>query len=189
MTRSSADGRVNRNVNGLRSSSENRLTARLYPWPVRETSGARLVNAKEVVRIRLAFWSVLARNQGRQLRIDLADGPSFVMLSQSDLEAAVDALVGNVFAHTPDGTPFRVAVQPDPSGESVTLVVADAGAGLRDSGVLARGVSGAGSTGLGLDIARRIVVERHGGLVDIDSPAQEGKGTLMRVTLPLKPRS
>ena len=44
-------------------------------------------------------------------------------------------------------------------------------------------------TGLGLDIARRIVVERHGGTLDIDSPAAEGTGTVMRVSLPLKPRS
>jgi len=43
-------------------------------------------------------------------------------------------------------------------------------------------------TGLGLDIARRIVVERHGGRIDIDSPAHEGKGTVMRVSLPLKSR-
>ena len=44
-------------------------------------------------------------------------------------------------------------------------------------------------TGLGLDIARRIVVERHGGLIDIDSPAHEGKGTVMRVSLPVKPHA
>jgi len=37
-------------------------------------------------------------------------------------------------------------------------------------------------TGLGLDIARRIVVERHGGTIEIDSsPA----GTTIRVQLPL----
>ncbi|MGO4256021.1 sensor histidine kinase [Marmoricola sp. RAF53] len=37
-------------------------------------------------------------------------------------------------------------------------------------------------TGLGLDIARRIVVERHHGTIDIDSSPQ---GTTMRVTLPV----
>ncbi len=36
-------------------------------------------------------------------------------------------------------------------------------------------------TGLGLDIARRIVVERHGGSIEIESPAV---GTVLRVRLP-----
>jgi signal transduction histidine kinase len=40
-------------------------------------------------------------------------------------------------------------------------------------------------TGLGLDIARRTVVERHGGIITIDS--QPGK-TVMRVRLPVRPR-
>ena len=37
-------------------------------------------------------------------------------------------------------------------------------------------------TGLGLDIARRIVVDRHGGSIDIDS---EPGRTVVRVRLPL----
>jgi len=43
-------------------------------------------------------------------------------------------------------------------------------------------------TGLGLDIARRIVVERHAGTIDIDSPGPEGKGTVVRVSLPVESR-
>jgi signal transduction histidine kinase len=43
-------------------------------------------------------------------------------------------------------------------------------------------------TGLGLDIARRIVVERHGGAIDIDSPTHDGRGTTIRVTLPVRHR-
>jgi signal transduction histidine kinase len=39
-------------------------------------------------------------------------------------------------------------------------------------------------TGLGLDIARRTVVERHGGLITIDS--QPGN-TVLRVRLPIRP--
>ena len=44
-------------------------------------------------------------------------------------------------------------------------------------------------TGLGLDIARRIVVERHGGTIEVESPVADGKGTVIRVSLPPKPRS
>jgi signal transduction histidine kinase len=74
----------------------------------------------------------------------------------------VNALLGNVFAHTPNGTPFHVGLSAVDGG--ARLSVADAGPGLPDPGVLRRGVSGSGSSGLGLDIVRR-AAERTGGEV------------------------
>ncbi|BCB73937.1 HAMP domain-containing sensor histidine kinase [Phytohabitans flavus] len=106
-------------------------------------------DAAAVVRDRVAFWSVLAEDTGRAVRLDLVPGPLPVPVAAEDLAAAVDALLGNVFAHTPDGTPFAVSLTADG-----VLTVADEGPGLPE-GAGERGESSAGSTGLGLDIARR----------------------------------
>jgi signal transduction histidine kinase len=82
----------------------------------------------------------------------------------------VDALLGNVFAHTPAGTPFAVRLTARPAG--ATLVVADSGPGLPGpaTGALRRGVSGSGSSGLGLDIVRR-AAEVTGGEVRLEAGA------------------
>jgi signal transduction histidine kinase len=122
-------------------------------------------DAAEVVAGRVAFWAVLAEDTERDVTVDVAPGPLPVALSTADLEACVDALLGNVFAHTPNGTPFHVGLSAMDSGARLT--VADAGPGLPDPGMLLRGVSGAGSSGLGLDIVRR-AAERTGGEVRFD---------------------
>ena len=80
-------------------------------------------------------------------------------VSADELEAALDALLGNVFAHTPEGTAFRVEVRTLSDG-GISLAVEDAGPGLSPDFV-ERGVSGAGGTGLGLDIARRTAEGRR----------------------------
>ena len=122
-------------------------------------------DAGQVVEERVAFWSALADEQGRtvNVRIDPALPP--VPLSPVALADVVDALIGNVFAHTPEGTAFAITLRQ--AGSLVTLAFDDAGPGFGDADVLRRGVSGAGSTGLGLDIARR-VVEGAGGTLDLD---------------------
>ena len=80
-----------------------------------------------------------------------------------DLAAAVDALLGNVFAHTEEGTGFAVELHAHPGRTELT--VHDDGPGF-DPAAGARGVSGGGSTGLGLDIARR-TAESTGGRLEI----------------------
>ena len=124
------------------------------------------VDATEVVRERVAFWAVLAEDTERELTVDIGPGSLPVPLPRADLEACVDALLGNVFAHTPNGTPFAVRLIGRPGG--ATLVVADRGPGLPGpaTGALRRGVSGSGSSGLGLDIVRR-AAENTGGSVQL----------------------
>ncbi|SNT61320.1 Signal transduction histidine kinase [Asanoa hainanensis] len=134
-------------------------------------SGSAVCDAVEVVRDRVEFWSVLAEDTGRALRLSLVDGPVLVELAADELAAAVDALLGNVFAHTPDGTPFAVSLSADG-----VLVVSDEGPGLGGA-LVSRGVSAGGGTGLGLDIARRAA----GGALDIS----DGPGGGAVVTLAL----
>ncbi len=86
-------------------------------------------------------------DQNRELTIDVPDAPALVHSLRDDLAAAVDALVGNIFAHTPAGTALRVSVVGDAGG--VTVLVADDGAEPADDRATERGRSGRGSTGLG----------------------------------------
>jgi len=122
-------------------------------------------DAAAAVVDRVAFWTVLAEDTDRELTVDVAPGPLPVALTRADLEACVDALLGNVFAHTPNGTAFQVTLSATAAGARLT--VDDAGPGLPDTGALRRGVSGSGSSGLGLDIVRR-AAERTGGEVRLD---------------------
>ncbi|MEU8567335.1 HAMP domain-containing protein, partial [Streptomyces pathocidini] len=64
-----------------------------------------------VVRARVEFWSVLAGQQGRVCRLSATAEPTPVRLPHDDLAAVVDALIGNVFQHTPQGTAFTVRVE------------------------------------------------------------------------------
>ena len=151
--------------------------------PIRRTLGRAGApahcDAASVVRNRVVFWSALAVDQRRDLTVSI---PSVVIpaaIDATDLEDVVDALVDNVFAHTPDGTAFAVSLAMD-NPRLVRLEVADAGPGPADPDVTTRGHSTAHSTGLGLDIVRRAAIAAGGDLVVTKSPSG---GMLAVVTL------
>ncbi|MEU2670941.1 HAMP domain-containing sensor histidine kinase [Streptomyces sp. NPDC007164] len=132
-------------------------------------------DVSEVIRDRMSFWSALAEDEGREVRLAGVDRTLRIPVARPELVAALNALLGNVFRHTPEGTAFAVDVHH--SGDAVIVLVSDAGGGIADpAAALARGGSGrgragdskgaVGSTGLGLDIARR-VAESTGGDVRI----------------------
>ncbi len=128
-----------------------------------------------VLTERMAFWDALAEDQGRAAGIAVADDLPDVAVARADLEATIDALLGNVFAHTAEGT--RYAVSAECVGGVVRVAVDDAGEGF-DAATVERGKSGGGSTGLGLDIARRTAEATGGSLTVGASPLGGARVTL-----------
>lgn len=133
--------------------------------PMREGIRAAC-DARRIVAERTAFWAALAEDQDRRMRTLLPDRPLLVKVADDDLTAAVDAMLENVLSHTPEGSDFDVMLAPLP-GAGAVFVIEDRGPGIpAGAGLLQRGTSGKGSTGLGLDIARS-TAEASGGQIRI----------------------
>ncbi|MBO1419608.1 HAMP domain-containing sensor histidine kinase [Streptomyces sp. FH025] len=139
-------------------------------------------DAAEVIRERVGFWSALAEDEGRRWQLAGAERPAPVPVQRGDLAAAVDALLGNVFRHTAVGTAFSVDVLA--TGCAVIVLVGDAGPGYSDpTAALKRGEGhgGEGSTGLGLDIVRKLAESTGGDLALGRSAVLGGAETRMRL--------
>jgi len=129
-------------------------------------------DAAAVVAERAAFWLPLAEDTDRAMTVELARGELPVRVSGEDLAACMDILLENVFAHTPDGAALAIRLSRRAAG-GAWLVVADNGPGFPFADPTERGRSSGGSTGLGLDIARRIA-ESSGGTLTIGRSASGG---------------
>jgi signal transduction histidine kinase len=123
---------------------------------------------------------VVERDLGDLPQIDAYEG-ELNQVWTNLIDNAVDAMDGS-------GT-LRISTRRD--GDAVVVEVADTGEGMPPE-VVERAFEafyttkpvGKG-TGLGLDIARRIVVDRHGGVIEVDS---EPGRTVLRVRLPIQHR-
>jgi signal transduction histidine kinase len=164
--------RVRRTVDSLNDDVDTLIRAPDRP------PGPERCDVVAVVRRRMGFWSALAQHSGRPCEFHLGEGPALTALTEDDLAAVVDALLGNVFRYTPPGAAFAVAVVRHAGW--VTLVVDDAGPGITDPATaLSRGGSTSGGTGLGLDIARD-AVEATGGTIHVERAALGGARVRLR---------
>lgn len=168
-----ADERIMADLAGLQRSVD--TIVREARRPVREDLDAEC-DAAAVVTEALSFWSALAEDQGRAVDVALSGSPVKVGLAAADLRDVMDICLDNVFAHTPEGTPFTVRLATD--SHRARIEVADSGPGF---GVAA---DRPGATGLGLDIVRR-TVGRVGGHLDCSAVGEAG--AVVHLMLPLAP--
>src|SRR6266581_360935 len=134
-------------------------------------------DATAVVRDRAAFWGALAEDQERWMSVGIPPFSLPVRVAEHDLAACVDILFVKVIPHTPEGTAFSVRASTRTAG-GAWIVVSDNGPGFSHPNPPERGQSSAGSTGLGLDIARRIAEGSGGTLTLGRSPHGGGAVTI-----------
>jgi signal transduction histidine kinase len=147
-------------------------------------------DATAVVRDRAEYWGALAEDQERWMSVEIPASSLPVRVAEQDLAACVDILLENVFSHTPEGTAFSVRASARTPG-GAWIVVSDSGPGFSDPDPARRGQSSGGSTGLGLDIARRIAEGSGGTLTLGRSPDGGGAVTIglgASARQPQKPR-
>ncbi len=148
-------------------------------------TGQAACDAVEVIAERSAFWWPLAEDQDRWMTVELPPVPVPVRVARDDLAACADILLENVFAHTPEGAAFAVRLSRR-AGGGAWLVVADDGPGFGDFDPTQRGLSLGGSTGLGLDIARRIA-EASGGALIVGRSSSGGAAVTLGLGSPAGP--
>ncbi|WP_433392617.1 HAMP domain-containing sensor histidine kinase [Micromonospora sp. KLBMP9576] len=149
---------------------------------VAHEAGPAMCDVSEVVRDRMVFWAALAGDQNRPHRVSGAQLRIPAPVPRAELAAALDAVIGNVFRYTPQGTAFEVAVSRRDG--YVAIRIDDAGPGIANPDrALRRGASDQGSTGLGLDIARRVALQASGS-VSIDRARLGGASVVMLLADP-----
>jgi two-component system OmpR family sensor kinase/two-component system sensor histidine kinase BaeS len=134
--------------------------------------------------------SFAAEAAERKIRLEV-EAPASLPLIDIDpvrIREVLTNLISNALRHTSESG--RVSVTASAQGDTVVVTVSDNGRGIPAEDLLRifdRFYKGHGSrgSGLGLTIARNLVVA-HGG--EIRAESEEGKGTTMRIILTLQPQ-
>jgi len=154
---------------------------------VREGSGAARSDARVLIEEAVSVLRPQAEKRGVVLRVDLPARPMQVAATSEALNDIASNLLVNALEAI--GAGGHVSVSVESRDHLVELVFEDDGPGipesLREKVLQPFFTTKSQGTGLGLAIVARRVAECNGKL-DLESPAQDGKGTRFRVTLPVE---
>ena len=149
------------------------------------------VDMNEVVSIVVSIASHMFQESLQKVKVTthLALHLPKIQANYEEIKQALLNIVKNGFEAMEEGGEFTVTTtfKPNPTPGWVEITFSDNGAGIREenkkylfSPFFTTKLKG---TGLGLPICHRIIVERHKGRIHFES--QEGKGTTMKVELPI----
>ncbi len=132
--------------------------------------------------------SAVARRRGIDLTLGV-EGDTTALGDEDWTRQVISGLLDNALRHSADGTPIALTLTAQ--DDTVSLSIEDQGTGIAladQSRVFERFRRGSDATertgfGVGLSLAKWII-ERQGGLIALESPAKDNKGT--RVTLRLR---
>lgn len=164
------------------------LARNLLAFSRGETLRPVLMDPAALVRQAADLFLERAAQHGIALTVDIASGIAPAMLDSEGLRSCLDNLLSNAIDAcllAPDGA-GRIELRLREAEEALVFEVADTGCGM-DYEVKQKAFTsffttkGAGGTGLGLLLTRKIV-QQHGGTVTFDS--SPGQGTTFRLVLP-----
>ncbi|MGH3881482.1 MAG: ATP-binding protein [Actinophytocola sp.] len=115
-------------------------------------------------------WRAPLRAEGRSLKLKLQEG-LWARVSPARLREVVGVLLDNALRHGAGAVTLAARGDGAASGPSVVIEVSDLGSGVPDElaeHIFERGVSGAGSTGLGLALARALI-DSDGGRLELST--------------------
>ncbi|WP_070119367.1 sensor histidine kinase [Bacillus marinisedimentorum] len=174
-------GRMQRLVRDLLDLAQ--MEGQSYPLKKTPLSLAQLINET------LEKYEPFLNEKQIPLKTNLDDGV-IVMGDEDRLEQVIQNIMDNAIRYTPEGGTIKVDLV-EKDGET-ELSITDSGPGISSEDIARIGERfyrvdkarsrSAGGTGLGMAIVKQILVLHHGKL-EIES--EEGKGTTMKVVLPV----
>ena len=149
------------------------------------------VDVKEVVAVTINILSHIFEDLSKQIHIrqEAEHGIPKIFINYEEIKQAFLNILKNSFEAMGEGGELVIQMRfkAEPAPGWAEIVFRDNGSGIKKENLKSlfqpffttklRG------TGLGLAICRRIIAERHNGTIEIES--EEGKGTAIRVGLPI----
>jgi len=148
------------------------------------------VEINEVISVVMNIISHMFESESRKIRIIMDMNPNLpkIYVNYEEIKQAFLNIVKNAFEAMPEGGQFTIRTRDrsDPP-KSIEVTFIDNGIGIKKENLSKLSnpffTTKLRGTGLGLAICHRIINERHGGKIYIES--EENRGTTIKVELPI----